>query len=138
MIFVTLVSLFSRWWKYRQKFTNMSSVLFNKFFSPTWYFKFSKLIETKFRPRNGIGPIFIWDKVFEKGSYKICERHTSSKFLKAVFQKFYLVHFWILCPIYCWISLSKNFSNLVHNTVLGNSLVPFQETVYFEGKLCLY
>ena len=26
--------------------------------------------------------------------------HIPSNFLKAVFHKFYLVHFWILCPIY--------------------------------------
>ena len=51
--------------------------------------------------------IDIWDKVFKNGTSKICGReplknlmgyglpkadHTPSDFLKAVFQKFYLVH----------------------------------------------
>ena len=54
-----------------------------------------------------------WDKVFKNGPRKTCGRkpfknlkgyglpkvdHTLSNFLKAVFNKFYLVHFWILFP----------------------------------------
>ena len=47
----------------------------------------------------------IWDKVFKSGPSKICGRQTlknlkPSNFLKTVFRKFYLVHSWILCPIY--------------------------------------
>ena len=53
-----------------------------------------------------------WDKLFKNGPSKICGKqplrnlrgyglpkvnHTSSKFLKAVVRKFYLVHSWILC-----------------------------------------
>ena len=35
----------------------------------------------------------IWDKVFKNGPSKI--------FLSTVFYKFYLIHSWILCLIYC-------------------------------------
>ena len=47
----------------------------------------------------------IWEKVFNNGSTKNWGRETAwanhipSKFLKAVFHKFYLVHSWILCFI---------------------------------------
>ena len=59
--------------------------------------------------------LYIWDKVFKKRPSTICGRqpsknlkgygllyvdHTPSNLLKAVFHKFYLVHSWILCPIY--------------------------------------
>ena len=45
--------------------------------------------------------ITIWNKVFKNGPSKFVEAdHISSNFLKAVFHKFYLVHSWILCPIY--------------------------------------
>ena len=37
----------------------------------------------------------LWKTAFEK-----FEEHIPSNFLKAVFHKFYLVHSWILCPIY--------------------------------------
>ena len=52
---------------------------------------------------------FIWDKVFKNGPSDICGRQPLKnlksrpyhfRFLKAVFHKFYLVHSWILCPIY--------------------------------------
>ena len=61
--------------------------------------------------------IVIWNKVFKNGPSEICGRqslknlkryglpkagHIPSIFLKAVFHEFYLVHSWILCPI--WIS----------------------------------
>ena len=56
----------------------------------------------------------IWAKVFKNGPNKICGRqplkiwsymifeadHITSIFLKGVFHKFYLVHSWILCPIF--------------------------------------
>ena len=57
----------------------------------------------------------IWGKVFKSGPSKIFGRqplknlkgyglpkadHIPSNFLKAVFHKFYLVHSWILCPIW--------------------------------------
>ena len=60
-------------------------------------------------------PNHIWGKLFKTGPSKICGRqvlenlkgygmletdHTSSNVLKAVLHKFYLVHSWILCPIY--------------------------------------
>ena len=46
-----------------------------------------------------------WDKVSKNWSNKICGRqpladHITSNFLEAVFQNFYLVHSWILCPKY--------------------------------------
>ena len=75
-----------------------------------------------------------WDKVFKNGPSKICERqslkslkeyclfkayHTPSNFLKAVFHKFYLVHFWILCPNKSAIMLSIKKFNL-HQLILTN------------------
>ena len=42
---------------------------------------------------------YIWDKVFKSGLSKFCGRQ-HLKNLKAVFHKIYLVHSWILCPIY--------------------------------------
>ena len=55
--------------------------------------------------------MYVWDKVFNNGPSKICGRkplkHLKrygllilSNFLQAVFHKLYLVHSWILCPIY--------------------------------------
>ena len=58
-----------------------------------------------------------WDKVFKNGPSKICGRLSlenlkgyeagciPSNFLKAVFHKFYLVHYWILGLI-CWFTYS--------------------------------
>ena len=54
---------------------------------------------------------YIWVKVFKNGPSRICGRqplkylkwydyHIASKFLKAVFHKFQLVHFWMSWPIY--------------------------------------
>ena len=50
----------------------------------------------------------LWVQVFNNGPSKVCGRQPlkiwrdmvgfPSKFLKAVFHKFYLVHSWILCP----------------------------------------
>ena len=71
--------------------------------------------------------INIWAKVFKNGQSKICGRqplknvrkygflkadHTPSNFLKAAFQKFYLVYSWKLCPIYSLLVRSSN----IHNT----------------------
>ena len=55
----------------------------------------------------------IWNKVFKNGPSKICGRQplknlkgygllkeTPSNFLNAVSHRFYLVHPWMLCPIY--------------------------------------
>ena len=55
----------------------------------------------------------VWDKVFKNGSSETRERsgmirpypnadHTPSNCLKAIFHKFYLIHFWILCPKRTW------------------------------------
>ena len=69
----------------------------------------------------------IWDKVFENGPSTPCGRqllkklkqygllqadHTLSSFLKAAFHNFYLVHSWILSPIYIGQFSSNNFENL--------------------------
>ena len=72
--------------------------------------------------------MLIWNKVFINGPSKICGREplknlrrycvfqqTLQIFLKAVFNKFYLVHSWILCPIYpqrLWITSSFHPVNL--------------------------
>ena len=80
------------------------------------YFIFQRNVirETKiiYNSRN---PNHIWGKLFKTGPSKICGRqvlknlkgygmletdYTSSNVLKAVLHKFYLVHSWILCPIY--------------------------------------
>ena len=56
----------------------------------------------------------IWAKVFKSGLSKFCGRLPLKNlkglgrpypvnFLKAVFHKFYLIHYWILCLIY-WVS----------------------------------
>ena len=54
-------------------------------------------------------------KIFKNGPSKICGRqpsdHITSKFLKAVFHKFYLVHFWIL----------------VSNNVVCNTMIIIQK-----------
>ena len=68
----------------------------------------------------------IWDKVFKNGPSKISGRqplknlkwyglpqqtnHITSNFLKDVFHKFYLIHSWILCPIYFALSALAIFS----------------------------
>ena len=36
-----------------------------------------------------------------KNQVKFAEDHIASNILKAVFHKFYLGHFWMLCPKYC-------------------------------------
>ena len=47
---------------------------------------------------------YVWEKVFQSGSSKICGRQPLKNLkgygLLAVLHKFYLVHAWILCPIY--------------------------------------
>ena len=47
----------------------------------------------------------IWGKVFKNGPRKICRRQPlknlkGPNILKGVFHFFYLVHSWMLCPIY--------------------------------------
>ena len=86
----------------------------------------------------------IWGKVFKNGPSEICGKQPlknmkwygllrltflSADFLKAVFHKFYFVHFWILCPIYTSL-LTLNFfsSNLVELRILWS--------FFFSG--CLY
>ena len=65
---------------------------------------------------SGNGPSCIWNKAFKNGPSKTCGRQplkkklkgygvlqadqTPSNFLETVFHKFYLVHSWILCPVY--------------------------------------
>ena len=54
----------------------------------------------------------ILDKVFKNGPSKICGRQPLKNLkkydlLKAVFHKFYFVHFWTLCPI--WIQAAYFF-----------------------------
>ena len=51
----------------------------------------------------------IWDKVLKSGLINFCESNFSSAghipwiFLNAVFLKIYLVHSWILCPIWTFV-----------------------------------
>ena len=47
---------------------------------------------------NILGESMMWDKVFKSGLSKLCGRQAWN-FLKVVFVKIYLVHFWILCLI---------------------------------------
>ena len=65
---------------------------------------------------------FIWDKVFKNGPSKNCERKPlknlkwygllkqtiTSNFLKVVFHKFYLIHSWILCPLFYRVSVCND------------------------------
>ena len=45
-------------------------------------------------------PMNIWVKVFKNRQSKICRRLRPYHFLKTVFHKFYLVHYWITWPIW--------------------------------------
>ena len=74
----------------------------------------------------------IWVKVFKNGASKICGRQPlknlkwhdllSSNFLKAVFHKFYLVHSWILCPIYLECFQTQDISKHA-NTPIESTLI---------------
>ena len=82
----------------------------------------------------------IWGKEFKNGPGKICGRqpfkiwaaaadHAPLTFLKFVFLKFYLVHSWILCPIFTT-------KNQLTNGFIGSSCMnPFRVYVriYFNA-----
>ena len=55
------------------------------------------------------------------------------KFLKAVFHKFYLVHFWMLCPIWAKVVLTFSLFHLSYKKVIKTSNVSFENPYV---KLC--
>ena len=69
----------------------------NSYWFSIFYILLLEIRKYKLRPMR----LLILDKVFKSGLSKLCgrqplSRHIPSNFLKAVFQKIYLVHSWIL------------------------------------------
>ena len=81
-----------------------------------------------------------WKKVFQNWPNKICGIQSSKKFLNYIFQKFYLVHPWILRFKYLWSTsigfMLKNYWNCqVFKDVLKswlNVLFPNRKFYFFN------
>ena len=72
----------------------------------------------------------LWKTAFKRfeGVWSTLRFHTPSHFLKVVFHKFYLVHSWILCPLY---------STSLQTFCYKSHLRPFGSSYWITCKVVL-